>query len=93
MQVEDDIRVYITGNACPDINYKINKLFLNLQNKFGFYPECPFVTIDPCIVGALTTQVKAELAQTVRIGNLPALQLLAERYGFPNYFLFLSFFA
>lgn len=80
-QVEDDIRVYIRGDACPDANYKINKLFLELQNRFGFFPTCPFVTIDPCIVGALTTQAKNELLQTVRTGNLAALQLLANRYG------------
>lgn len=81
MQVEDDIRVYITGNVCPDVNYKINKLFLDLQNRFGFFPSCPFVTIDPCIVGALTTQAKNELSQTVRTGNLVALELLAKKYG------------
>ena len=80
-QVEDDIRVHIRGDACPDVNYKINKLFLDLQNRFGFFPTCPFVTIDPCIVGALTTQAKNELSQTVRTGNLANLQLLANIYG------------
>ena len=81
MQVENDIRVNITECVGPDLNYKINKLFLHLQNTFGFFPACSFVTIDPCIVGALTTNVKGELNLTVRTGNLVELHRLAERYG------------
>ena len=81
LQVDNDIRIHLTEYVGPTLNYKINKLFLHLQNTFGVYPTCSFVAIDPCIVGALTTKVKAELDHTVRNGNLTALHGMAAKYG------------